>query len=88
MDVGLVASENWLKGAHGAIGDERHSYLAVACEEGDYIGNSAKAPSQFFRQHLARWLEAEVGGWDWLVFPEKERVRGMIETFSRADRRT
>lgn len=81
-DVPLTPSNDWLNSALSAIEEGKHSYLAVSFEDGDYIGNSAKAPSQFFRRHLARWLDADKGGWDWLVFPEKERVRDMIDALT------
>jgi hypothetical protein len=77
-DIPLAASDDWLSSAQSAIEVGGHSYLAVSSEGGDYIGNSASAPSQFFRRHLARWLEADEGVWDWLVFPEVTRVKKMI----------
>lgn len=79
-DVALTPSSDWLNSAKEAIKDGEHSYLAVSFDDGDFIGNSSKAPSQFFRRHLARWLAVDEGGWDWLVFPERPRVRKMIDT--------
>lgn len=81
-DVPLVQSDNWLDSARLAIEDGEHSYLAVSFGDGDYVGNSSGAPSQFFRRHLADWLGTDKGGWDWLVFPERERVKNMIEALS------
>ena len=42
----------------------------------------SRAPSQFFRRHLANWLGVEKGSWDWLVYPEVGRVRKMIENLT------
>lgn len=78
-DVELMPSPAWLESAKQAIQKGERSYLAVSSSGGDFIGNSSAARSQFFRRHLAQWLGAEDGSWDWLVYPETTRVRAMIE---------
>lgn len=81
-DVELTLRNDWLSAAEDAVRRHEHSYLAVSYCEGDFVGNSSKAPSQFFRRHLAGWLEAEEGRWDWLVFPEIDRTRKMISLYT------
>ncbi|WP_063041756.1 hypothetical protein [Nocardia pseudovaccinii] len=77
-DVALHSCDDWLGAAVDSVQREERSYLAMSIDGCDYIGNSRQARSQFFRQHLAAWLGAEPGGWDWLVYPEIGRVQGMI----------
>lgn len=81
-DVVLQPCDEWLQAASVSVEQQERSYLAMSAIGQDYIGNSRQAKSQFFRRHVARWLGAEPGGWDWLVYPEVERVRGMIERWS------
>lgn len=79
-DIDMKPTCDWLRSAQPAIKVGEHSYLALSFCGNDYMGNSADAPSQFFRRHLARWLGADYSSWDWLVFPETVRVRHMIDT--------
>ncbi|WP_433683363.1 hypothetical protein [Nocardia sp. CA-119907] len=78
-DVVLHRCDDWLSAAVDSVQRQERSYLAMRTDGHDYIGNSRQARSQFFRRHLAAWLGAEPGGWDWLVYPEIERVQGMIK---------
>ncbi len=55
-------------------GEER---LALGTPDQDWIGTATGAPSQFFRRCLATWMGAEEGGWDWLTFPQTDRVHRM-----------
>ncbi len=80
-DVVLQPCNDWIDTAASSVRGEERSYLAVSTAAQSYIGNSRQARSQFFRRHLAEWLGAESGSWDWLVYPEVERVRGMIERY-------
>lgn len=80
-DVILEECSDWISAAIRSVQSSERSYLAMGAGERCYIGNSRSAKSQFFRRHLAKWLGVEDGGWDWLVFPELERVTSMIERF-------
>ncbi|MFI6369084.1 HIT family protein [Nocardia sp. NPDC050630] len=78
-DVMLQSYDDWIDAATGGVRRDERSYLTMSTAAQSYIGNSRQARSQFFRRHLAEWLGAEAGSWDWLVYPEVERVRAVIE---------
>ncbi|MGK8558261.1 hypothetical protein [Nocardia gipuzkoensis] len=80
-DVVLHPCDDWIAAAVTSVQQDERSYLAMSTGGQSYIGNSRQARSQFFRRHLAEWLGAEAGSWDWLVYPEVERVREMIERY-------
>ncbi|MFJ9555301.1 hypothetical protein ACIRPH_15890 [Nocardiopsis sp. NPDC101807] len=51
--------------------------VALGTPGQDWIGTATGAPSQFFRRCLASWMGAEEGEWDWLTFPQTDRVQRM-----------
>ena len=76
--VQLTQTTDWTSEARRVITTQRRAYLAVQGEEGNWFGAADGAPSQFFRRCLARWLGAEDGEWDWLTYPQRERVGAMM----------
>ena len=49
----------------------------------ELMAPAAGAPSQFFRRCLSTWLGADDGEWDWLVYPQTERVKAMMNAAPR-----
>lgn len=74
---------DWLNAAQRLVTDQHRSYLALSTPAHDMIATANRAPSQFFRRGLATWMGADPGGWDWLTFPQRERVAHMIATIMR-----
>lgn len=73
--------EDWTTAAVNEITSGNRSYLAMQYSGRHLLGNLRGVRSQFFRRHLVEWLGGDPGGWDWLVFPERERVFSMIRRF-------
>ncbi|WP_435107201.1 HIT family protein [Nocardiopsis synnemataformans] len=68
---------DWIGAARHLVEDRQRSYLALGTPGQDWIGTATGAPSQFFRRCLASWMGAEEGEWDWLTFPQTDRVHRM-----------
>ncbi|WP_304454786.1 hypothetical protein [Nocardiopsis sp. YSL2] len=68
---------DWIDAARHLVGDQHRSYLALGAPAQHWIGTAAGAPAQFFRRCLASWIGAEEGEWDWLTFPQTDRVQRM-----------
>ncbi|WP_017601177.1 HIT family protein [Nocardiopsis lucentensis] len=68
---------DWIDAARHLVNDQHRSYLALGAPGQDWIGTATGAPSQFFRRCLASWIGAEEGEWDWLTFPQTDRVHRM-----------
>lgn len=80
--VAMQECTDWITAAHRLVQEHQRSYLALGTPGQDWIGQATGAPSQFFRRCLATWMGAEEGSWDWLVFPQAERVHHMITDFT------
>ncbi|WP_017615052.1 HIT family protein [Nocardiopsis salina] len=80
--VAMQQCMDWTDSAHRLVQEHQRSYLALGTPGQDWIGQATGAPSQFFRRCLATWMGAEEGTWDWLVFPQAERVQRMITHFA------
>lgn len=78
--VRLEPCGDWIEDAAHRVRTTGRSYLAIETREGGLIATATGAPSAFFRKALVRWLGAEPGEDDWLVYPHTERLRAMIET--------
>lgn len=79
---GLVALEptaDWLGAAADTVRRRATAYLALTAGGQSYLADATGAPSQFFRRTLCDWLGAPPGAWDWLVFPQLERSRLMLD---------
>jgi diadenosine tetraphosphate (Ap4A) HIT family hydrolase len=68
---------DWISASRRLVEEEQRSYLALGTPDQDWIGIATGAPSQFFRRCLAAWMGAEEGEWDWLTFPQVDRVHRM-----------
>ena len=77
FDMNPVPS--WIDGAYRMIQEDQRSYLAASSRSGEMIGSAAGAPSQFFRRALATWLGQPAGEWDAMLYPQKTRVKLMME---------
>lgn len=73
---------DWIASARQYVTERKLSYLALQCNDWQMIGHAANAPSQFFRRALAQWMGADDGEWDWLTFPQVERVKLMMQTLA------
>jgi diadenosine tetraphosphate (Ap4A) HIT family hydrolase len=78
--VTMTPCTDWINAATTLIQGERRSYVALDDGHRHLVGEATGAPSQFFRRCLAAWLGAEDGEWDWLTFPQLERVTAMLAT--------
>ncbi|MFK4299144.1 diadenosine tetraphosphate (Ap4A) HIT family hydrolase [Arthrobacter sp. GAS37] len=78
--VRLTPVEDWLNAAANAVQQKRSSYLAIETAGGSYLAPATGAPSQFFRRSLCEWLGTDADGWDWLAYPNVERLANMINT--------
>lgn len=76
--IQMLPCDNWIEYAHETVTQRRQSYLALSSGNSDMIAEATGAPSQFFRRCLAAWMNAEDGEWDWLVYPQPERVTDMM----------
>ncbi|WP_143086286.1 HIT family protein [Amycolatopsis saalfeldensis] len=76
--VKFASTEDWLEDAANLVHDRRTSYLALDDGQGALIAEATGAPSQFFRRAMCTWLGADSGDWDWLVFPQEERLARML----------
>ncbi|MEU6997289.1 HIT domain protein [Nonomuraea sp. NPDC046570] len=77
--VRLAPCDDWIESAAEIVGKSGRSYLAIQSSAGSMIAPAHNAPSAFFRKALVSWLKADEGEHDWLVYPQTERLRGMIE---------
>jgi diadenosine tetraphosphate (Ap4A) HIT family hydrolase len=77
--IDLRSSENWIEDAARLVNDDQRSYLALESDAGSMIATARNAPSAFFRKALTQWLSIDPGEHDWLVFPQAQRLRRMIE---------
>ncbi|WP_285732710.1 HIT domain-containing protein [Nocardiopsis sp. ATB16-24] len=75
--VTMHPCSDWIDAARHLVEDRQRSYLALGTPGQDWIGTATGAPSQFFRRCLASWMGAEEGEWDWLTFPQADRVQRM-----------
>ncbi|MBE2997211.1 HIT domain-containing protein [Nocardiopsis sp. HNM0947] len=82
--VAMHECPDWVASAHQLVQEHQRSYLALGTPRQDWIGQATGAPSQFFRRCLTTWIGTEKSAWDWLVFPQAERVQRMITDFARA----
>lgn len=76
--VTLAECDDWLDTATDLIRGQQRSYVALDDGHRHLVGEATGAPSQFFRRCLASWLGAEAGEWDWLTFPQLDRVAHML----------
>lgn len=76
--VVLTQCPDWIAAARDTVHAGRTSYLALQADNTHMIAPATGAPSQFFRRCLATWLGAERGEWDWMVYPQIERVTAMM----------
>jgi diadenosine tetraphosphate (Ap4A) HIT family hydrolase len=76
--VTFQSSIDWIADAHQMVSKEKSSYLSLIGGDMEMIAPATGAPSQFFRRCLAAWLGAEQGEWDWLAYPQTERVKEMM----------
>jgi diadenosine tetraphosphate (Ap4A) HIT family hydrolase len=76
--VELRPCADWIDEAGRIIAESNRSYLALESSAGSMIAIAQNAPSAFFRKSLVRWLGAEPGEDDWLVYPQVERLRTMV----------
>jgi diadenosine tetraphosphate (Ap4A) HIT family hydrolase len=76
----MARCEDWTDEATQMVQNQHLSYLALENPTEKLIGIATGAPSQFFRRCLSRWLGADDGEWDWLVYPQLERVKRMAQT--------
>jgi diadenosine tetraphosphate (Ap4A) HIT family hydrolase len=83
--VSLRPCPDWVDAARDTVHAGRSSYLALQADDTHMIAPATGAPSQFFRRCLATWLGAELGEWDWLVYPQNQRVLAMMRHAPRAD---
>ncbi|WP_150246286.1 HIT domain-containing protein [Nocardiopsis quinghaiensis] len=75
--IAMQPCPDWIGAARHLVEDRQRSYLALGTPGQDWIGTATGAPSQFFRRCLASWMGAEEGEWDWLTFPQTDRVQRM-----------
>jgi diadenosine tetraphosphate (Ap4A) HIT family hydrolase len=68
---------DWIDAARHLVDSQQRSYLALGTPGQHWIGTATGAPAQFFRRCLASWIGAEEGEWDWLTFPQTDRVQRM-----------
>lgn len=73
----MLRCNDWVEYARSLVQEKRVSYLALESDQQEFIGIATGAPSQFFRRCLAKWLGVDAGEWDWLVYPQVERVKSM-----------
>lgn len=79
-EVELRPTDDWIEEAARLVNSERTAYLALEGSQGPRITAVEGAPSQFFRRAMAQWLDAAEGEWDWLLFPQVERVKEIMRT--------
>lgn len=76
--VPLEPCADWIEAAAELVTKSRRAFLAISTASGSMIAPASNVPSQFFRRALVNWLGAEEGEYDWLVFPQVERLRSII----------
>ena len=77
-NVTLEPCDDWIEAAAAMVNRSLRSYLALASQEGSWIGHVDRAPSGFFRKSMMRWLGEDPDQHDWLVYPQTERLRSMV----------
>lgn len=78
--VTLEPCDNWIESAAEMVNDAAISYLAIGDAASSFVGPATGAPSGFFRKSLMSWLGGDPAEHDWLVFPQIERLKSIIES--------
>ncbi len=78
VSVTMRECDDWIETTRSLIQDQQRSYLALDDGVRQMVGESAKAPAQFFRRCLADWLGVPEGEWDFAASPQLDRVRAML----------